>query len=47
MNNHLVKHSKIDLNNMLELRSLDQYTDYRYALGDFIMREAFKKADMI
>jgi len=40
---HLATHPAIDLNNMLELRSLDQYTDYRYALGGFLIREAYKK----
>jgi len=43
VNEHLMKHPEIDLNNMLKLSNLDEYTDYRYALGGFIIREAFKK----
>ena len=43
LNLHLIQHPEIDLNNMLELRNLDQYTDYRYALGGFIIKKAFEK----
>lgn len=40
---HLVNHPEINLNNLLELRNLDQYTGYRYALGGFIVRKVFQK----
>lgn len=40
---HLVLHPEIDLNEMLELRTMDKYTDYRYVLGGFIMQKAFEK----
>ena len=43
VNKYLLENPEIDLGNMLELRSLDQYTDFRYALGGFIVREAYKK----
>ncbi len=43
VNAHLSDHPEIDLGNMLELRSLDQYTDYRYALGGFVMRKAYER----
>lgn len=43
VNTHLIEHPEIDLNNMLELRTLDKYTGYRYALGGFLIGEAFKK----
>ena len=29
----LSEHPEINLNNMLELKTLDQYTDYRYVIG--------------
>ena len=47
VNQHLIEHQEIDLNNLLELRSLDQYTDYRYALGGFIIDEAYKKGGYV
>jgi hypothetical protein len=28
---------------MLELKTLDQYTDYRYVLGGLIIKKAFEK----
>ncbi|MBT3208829.1 MAG: hypothetical protein HN704_04270 [Bacteroidetes bacterium] len=43
LNKHLIQHPEIDLNNMLKLRSLDQYTDYRYVLGGFIISMAYEK----
>jgi len=43
MNKHLLEHPEINLNNMLELRTLDQYTDYRYVLGGWLIKKAFEK----
>jgi len=43
LNKHLLEHPEINLNNMLELKSLDQYTDYRYVLGGLIIKKAFEK----
>ncbi len=43
LHDHLRTHPEIDLNNMLKLRSMDRYTDYRYVLGGFIVRQAFTK----
>ncbi len=40
---HLSLHHEINLNQMLTLVSLDEYTDFRYALGGFIIGEAFEK----
>jgi hypothetical protein len=43
LNKHLLKHPEINLNNMLELKTLDQYTDYRYVLGGLIVKKIFEK----
>jgi hypothetical protein len=43
LNKHLLEHPEINLNNMLELKTLDQYTDYRYVLGGLIIKKAFEK----
>ncbi|MBL4669430.1 MAG: hypothetical protein JKY30_09235 [Flavobacteriales bacterium] len=43
LNEHLLEHPEINLNNMLELKTLDQYTDYRYVLGGLIIKKAFEK----
>ena len=43
LNDYLQSHPNIDLNNMLELRTMDQYTDYRYVLGGFLIKKAFEK----
>ncbi len=43
LNEYLIKHPEIDLNDMLKLKSVDQFTDYRYALGGFIVKKAFEK----
>lgn len=40
---HLEQNPNIDLNNMLEFKSIDQYTDYRYVLGGYIIEKAFEK----
>jgi hypothetical protein len=44
LSDHLKQNSSIDLNSMLELKSLDQYTDYRYVLGGYIIQKAFEKS---
>lgn len=36
-NNYLQNHPEIDLNNMLDLVTLDDYTEYRYVLGGAII----------
>ena len=40
---HLTSHPDINLNEMLKLRSLDEYTDYRYVLGGLIVKLAYEK----
>lgn len=43
VNNYLNANKNVDLGNMLALRTLDEYTDYRYALGGFIVKLVFDK----
>lgn len=43
LNNHLSTHPEIDLNKMLELRSIDSSTDYRYVLGGYIVQKIFER----
>ena len=43
LSDHLKLNPKINLSKMLELKSLDQYTDYRYVLGGYIIEKAFNK----
>lgn len=43
LNKYLLEHPEINLNNMLELTTLDQYTGYRYVLGGLIIKKAFDK----
>jgi len=43
LNKYLQNHQEINLNNMLELRTMDQFTDYRYVLGGFIIKKVFEK----
>ena len=40
---YLSEHQEIDLTNMLELITLDEYTGYRYALGGLVVQQAFEK----
>lgn len=40
---YLAAHPEIDLNTMLDLITLDEYTGYRYALGGFIIHQLYKK----
>ncbi|MBO0933793.1 hypothetical protein [Fibrella aquatilis] len=40
---HLRAHPDIDLTNLLSLVSLDEFTDYRYALGGLLARAVFAK----
>ncbi len=35
---YLEEHPEVDLNNMLDLRTMDEYTDYRYVLGGAIIQ---------
>ena len=42
-NNYLLEHPEINLNNMLELATIDQYTDYRYVLGGLICKNVYEK----
>ncbi|MDZ4330165.1 MAG: hypothetical protein U0945_06230, partial [Flavobacterium sp.] len=39
----LDKHRDIDLNNLLDLRTIDEFTDYRYAVGGLIARKIYQK----
>jgi hypothetical protein len=43
LNIYLQAHPEIDLNNMLMLRSLDSFTDYRYVLGGLLVQLGFEK----
>ncbi|MGZ5245309.1 MAG: hypothetical protein ACXWD4_15415, partial [Bacteroidia bacterium] len=43
LNLYLKNHPEIDLTNMLKYRTIDQYTDFRYALGGFLMKLAYEK----
>ncbi len=40
---HLREHPEIDLRNMLGLVTLDEFTDYRYAIGGLLARAIFQK----
>jgi hypothetical protein len=42
-NNYLLKHQEIDLNNILKLKSIDEYTDYRYVIGGLICELVYEK----
>ena len=43
LNQTLLKHPEINLNNMLELKTLDQFTEYRYVLGGYVIQKVFEK----
>lgn len=43
LNRFLQQHPEVDLNNMLELLTMDQHTDYRYVLGGWVVKKAFEK----
>ena len=43
VNSYLTSHKEIDLNNLLSLRTMDEYTDYRYVLGGLIAKKIFEK----
>jgi hypothetical protein len=43
LNTHLQAHPEIDLNNLLSLRNLDSFTDYRYVLGGLLVQLSFEK----
>ena len=43
---HLREHPEIDLRNMLGLVTLDEFTDYRYALGGLLARAVFTKGGL-
>jgi hypothetical protein len=42
-NDSLRKHPEIDLNNLLSLVNLDEYTSYHYALGGLIAKRIYEK----
>src|SRR5690554_6858877 len=42
-NTYLKEHQNIDLNHLLELANLDEYTSYHYALGGLIVKKVFDK----
>lgn len=42
-NDYLLKHPEIDLNHVLELISIDEYTDYRYVIGGLICELVYEK----
>lgn len=39
----LGKHPEINLNNLLDLKTIDEFTDYRYAVGGLIAKKIYKK----
>jgi hypothetical protein len=43
VNSYLILHPEIDLNNLLFLRTMDEYTDYRYVFGGLIAKKIFEK----
>lgn len=43
INTYLQSHPEIDLNNMLKLSTMDEYTDYRYVIGGLIVKRVFEK----
>jgi len=43
VNEYLNSNENIDLNNLLTLRTLDEYTDFRYAIGGFVVQLVFEK----
>ena len=43
LNKHLLEHPEINLDNMLELKTLDQWTEYRYVLGGWVIKKVFEK----
>ncbi len=43
VNNYLQSNTIVDLANLLTLQTLDEYTDFRYALGGFIVKRVFDK----
>jgi len=42
-NEYLERHPEVDLNNLLELVNLDEYTDYHYSLGGLIVKLIYEK----
>jgi hypothetical protein len=45
-NDFLLKHPEIDLNNVLKLKSIDEYTDYRYVIGGLICELIYEKGEL-
>jgi hypothetical protein len=43
VNDYLHLNKNIDLSDMLTLQTLDEYTDFRYAIGGFIVKLVFEK----
>lgn len=43
LNRHLAKHPEINLDTMLQYRTVDQFTDYSYALGGWVVQKAYEK----
>ena len=43
LKDHLETHPEIDLNDMLKLMNMDQYTSYKYVLGGLIVKMAYDK----
>ena len=42
-NNFLIKHPEVNLNNVLQLNTIDEYTDYRYVIGGLICKLVYEK----
>lgn len=40
---YLKKHPEINLNDLLTLKTIDKYTDYRYVLGGIIVKKIYEK----
>jgi hypothetical protein len=45
-NKFLLQHPEIDLNNVLQLDTIDEYTDYRYVIGGLICKLVYEKGGL-
>lgn len=46
-NNYLKSHPEVNLNNLLDLVNLDEYTSYHYSLGGLIAKKVFEKGSWL
>ncbi len=43
LNTYLLKNPELDLNNLLELKNMDDFTDFRYVIGGLFIKIAYEK----